>query len=261
MVIVNTCSVTATADQGARQAIRRIARENPQARIVATGCYATRCADEVAALPGCDPRRAQRREVRLHCWTRGPAANRRTTHDAIGTGDGPCGSPIAPGVAGRTAFTLRVQTGCEERCTYCIIPTTRGASRSLPSAHVVARGRTRRGVRLQGNRADGRPPGIVRPRSVPPVVLAASCCSRSIAIDARRHVPDQLARADGLPGGRSSISSRSSGRFEPHFHLPLQHASDRDAARDAAAVHARRLPPLVDDIARAAPARIDRQRT
>ena len=52
LVIVNTCSVTATADQGARQTIRRIARENPAAKIVATGCYATRCADEVAALPG-----------------------------------------------------------------------------------------------------------------------------------------------------------------------------------------------------------------
>jgi threonylcarbamoyladenosine tRNA methylthiotransferase MtaB len=51
LVVVNTCSVTATADQGARQAIRRIARENPRARIVATGCYATRCEAEVAALP------------------------------------------------------------------------------------------------------------------------------------------------------------------------------------------------------------------
>src|SRR5437762_11053587 len=51
VVIVNTCSVTATADQGARQTIRRIARENPDARIIATGCYATWCADEVAALP------------------------------------------------------------------------------------------------------------------------------------------------------------------------------------------------------------------
>src|SRR4051795_10770453 len=52
LVIVNTCSVTATADQGARQTIRRIARENPRAKIVATGCYATRCEGEVAALPG-----------------------------------------------------------------------------------------------------------------------------------------------------------------------------------------------------------------
>src|SRR2546430_10567886 len=51
LVIVNTCSVTATADQGARQTIRRVARENPSARIVVTGCYATRRPDEVAGLP------------------------------------------------------------------------------------------------------------------------------------------------------------------------------------------------------------------
>src|SRR5688500_12885987 len=52
IVVVNTCSVTASADQGARQTIRRIARMNPAAKIVATGCYATRCPDEVSDLPG-----------------------------------------------------------------------------------------------------------------------------------------------------------------------------------------------------------------
>ena len=52
IVVVNTCSVTASADQAARQAIRRIARINPAARIVVTGCYATRRPDEVAGLPG-----------------------------------------------------------------------------------------------------------------------------------------------------------------------------------------------------------------
>src|SRR5712692_2736879 len=51
LVVVNTCSVTATADQGARQTIRRVARDNPRARIVVTGCYATRRPNEVAALP------------------------------------------------------------------------------------------------------------------------------------------------------------------------------------------------------------------
>src|SRR5258708_28982534 len=51
LVVVNTCSVTATADQGARQTIRRIARDNPAARIVVTGCYATRRPDEVRDLP------------------------------------------------------------------------------------------------------------------------------------------------------------------------------------------------------------------
>src|SRR6187455_224636 len=52
VVIVNTCSVTASADQGARQTIRRIARQNPDARIVVTGCYASRRPGEISALPG-----------------------------------------------------------------------------------------------------------------------------------------------------------------------------------------------------------------
>ena len=59
LVVVNTCSVTATADQGARQTIRRIARDNPDVRIVVTGCYATRRPDELRELPNVDSRRLQ----------------------------------------------------------------------------------------------------------------------------------------------------------------------------------------------------------
>jgi threonylcarbamoyladenosine tRNA methylthiotransferase MtaB len=125
VVVVNTCSVTAAADQGARQTIRRIARENPAARIVATGCYATRCGDEVAALPGVV--RVVRNAEKLDL-----------VRALGGDGDGACGAPIEPGVAGRTAFTLRAQTGCEETCAYCIIPSTRGHSRSASLASLAA---------------------------------------------------------------------------------------------------------------------------
>ena len=125
VVIVNTCSVTASADQGARQTIRRIARENPGARILATGCYATRCANEVAALPGVSL-------VVPNGDKDAPAVVARLLNrdgETVNLEDGPCGRPV-PGLMGRTAWTLRVQTGCEEACSYCIIPTTRGASRS-----------------------------------------------------------------------------------------------------------------------------------
>ena len=112
LVVVNTCSVTATADQGARQTIRRIARENPHAKIVATGCYATRCGDEVAALPNVV--RVVRNDDKLAVMSSVAQAFR----PADMGGDGPCGAPIEPGIAGRTAFTIRAQTGCEERCAY-----------------------------------------------------------------------------------------------------------------------------------------------
>src|SRR5207249_5349864 len=110
LVIVNTCSVTATADQGARQTIRRIARDNPSARIVVTGCYATRRPDELAALPNVvrvipnddKPRllslltkataeRAEHEATMLPAFLAGSDA-------ALRDGDGPCGAPIEPGV-------------------------------------------------------------------------------------------------------------------------------------------------------------------
>ena len=126
-MIVNTCSVTASADQGARQTIRRVARANPGARIVVTGCYASRRPDELALLPNVVRVVPNDDKPRLIPLTRVPA----------GIGDGPCGAVIEPGVAGRTAFTLRVQTGCAEPCSYCIIPTTRGAPRSVPVEDVL----------------------------------------------------------------------------------------------------------------------------
>ena len=125
VVVVNTCSVTASADQSARQAIRRIARSNPGARIVVTGCYATRQPADVASLPNVVrviPNRAKASLV----------ADLFTTAERFGDGDGSCGARIEPGVAGRTAFTLRVQTGCAEECSYCIIPSTRGQPASVP---------------------------------------------------------------------------------------------------------------------------------
>src|SRR5262245_20671181 len=112
VVLVNTCSVTATADQGARQTIRRIARENPAARIVVTGSYATRRHDDIRDLPNVV--RVVTNDDKPRMLSLISVDQGLTTADRFGTGDGSCGGPIAPGVAGRTAFTLRVQTGCAE---------------------------------------------------------------------------------------------------------------------------------------------------
>ena len=143
LVVVNTCSVTASADQGARQTIRRVARANPHARIVVTGCYATRRPDEVRALPNVAAVVSNDDKPRLVQIVRGarPGSAQEaglSTAERFGDGDGGCGAAIEPGVAGRTAFTLRVQTGCAEPCAYCIIPTTRGVPRSVAPAAVLA---------------------------------------------------------------------------------------------------------------------------
>jgi threonylcarbamoyladenosine tRNA methylthiotransferase MtaB len=224
LVIVNTCSVTSTADQGARQTVRRIARENPHARVVVTGCYATRRPDEVAALPGVV--RVVRNDDKLRTIALLQDGGEFTTAQRFGEGDGGCGASIEPGIAGRTAFTLRVQTGCEERCTYCIIPTTRGAGRSLPVESVVREvGRIANagfkeialtGVHLGSYGRD------LHPRSSLIELLQAL---RAIDADVTYRV-SSLEPMD-CTSLLIDLMASSDGRFAPHFHLPLQHASDR----------------------------------
>jgi threonylcarbamoyladenosine tRNA methylthiotransferase MtaB len=129
VVVVNTCSVTASADQGARQTIRRIHRENPQARIVVTGCFASRAPADIGALPGISAVVPNTRKDTVAA----------IVLPMLGTGldDGPCGRLPGPGLMGRTAWTLRVQTGCDEACSYCIIPTTRGRGQSRSRGEVL----------------------------------------------------------------------------------------------------------------------------
>jgi threonylcarbamoyladenosine tRNA methylthiotransferase MtaB len=220
LVIVNTCSVTATADQGARQAIRRIARENPSARIVTTGCYATRRPEDLAHLPNVI--RVVRNDDK-HTFL---DTIEETTGVRFGGGDGPCGAPIEPGVAGRTAFTLRVQTGCEERCSYCIIPSTRGRGRSLAPAAVLEDIRrvcesgfkeiALTGVHL-GSYGRDLAPGTS--------LLALLQALEALSFDVTFRV-SSLEPMD-CTAEIVDLIARSGGRFAPHFHLPLQHASDR----------------------------------
>ena len=222
VVVVNTCSVTASADQGARQTIRRIARANPCVRVVVTGCYATRRPGEVAALPnvvrvvenaGKDALvDAVAEDIGL------------TTARRFGDGDGPCGNTLTPGTAGRTALTLRVQTGCEEACSYCIIPSTRGMSRSRPLEGVVRdvqravdagyKEIVMTGVHLGSYGLD-----------------LADATSLATLIRTLRDWPaDVLFRISSLEPMDCTAEIvemvASSRRLAPHFHLPLQHGSD-----------------------------------
>jgi threonylcarbamoyladenosine tRNA methylthiotransferase MtaB len=224
LVIVNTCSVTATADQGARQTIRRIARENPSARIVATGCYATRQPDDVAALPGVV--RLVRNDDKLRTIELLERSGEVTTAARFGEGDGACGAAIEPGVAGRTAFTLRVQTGCEERCSYCIIPSTRGSGRSLPIAQVVGEVRRVADAGFKEVALTGVHLGSYGRDLDPRVSLFELLCALGdLSADVTFRI-SSLEPMDCTPAIVDLVGT-SGGRFAPHFHLPLQHASDR----------------------------------
>ena len=222
IVVVNTCSVTASADQGARQVIRRIVRDNPTVRVVVTGCYATRCPSDVAALPNVAAvvRNGDKDAlVDLIAEDVGLPTSHR-----FGDGDGPCGATLAPGVAGRTAFTLRVQTGCDQRCSYCIIPKTRGAGRSTPLTHVMAtiahaidagyKEIVLTGVHLGSygrDLADGSSlTGLVRRLAT----WDADVLFRISSLEPMDCTPEIVDIAAGSP------------RIAPHFHLPLQHGVD-----------------------------------
>jgi len=216
VVVVNTCSVTATADQGARQTIRRIARDNPASRIIVTGCYATRCEEDLAALPNVVKVIRNRDKERLA----------DVLVERSMSGDGPCGAPIEPGIGGRTAFSLRVQTGCDEPCAYCIIPSTRGSGQSLPLHHVLQEV-TRiaesgfREIILTGVHLGSYGRDLPTPVGFVDLLRALERINADVVFRVSSLEPMDCSPAI------VDLIGRSGGRFAPHFHLPLQHASDR----------------------------------
>jgi threonylcarbamoyladenosine tRNA methylthiotransferase MtaB len=214
LVVVNTCSVTASADQGARQTIRRIVRSNPRVRVVVTGCYATRRPDELGELPNVTQviRNADKDNFV------------EQLHDLGGEGDGPCGQPLTPGVAGRTALTLRVQTGCEERCSYCIIPQTRGASRSRPLPLVIedidrAVAAGYREIAITGVHLGSYGRDLSDAPLLPALVRVLAEWKAEVLFRI-----SSLEPMDCTPAIVELVAG--SERLAPHFHLPLQHGSD-----------------------------------
>lgn len=121
LCVVNTCTVTAEGDSKSRQVVRRLARENPAAKIVVMGCYATRAPDEVRALPGVTEVLTDKREL--------PDLLGR-----FGVTDVPTG---LSGLGKRSRAYVKVQDGCMLRCSFCVIPHVRPNLQSRPLEHVV----------------------------------------------------------------------------------------------------------------------------
>jgi threonylcarbamoyladenosine tRNA methylthiotransferase MtaB len=169
IVVLNTCTVTASADQDARAAIRRIHRENPGCRIVVTGCYAQRAPEELATLPGVSQVIGNSHKHRLaeiaeigarisdfRLRTGSPARDFVPLLQLVGEGQGPTtevrshvfvsdifahtellAAPVFEAANERTRPNLKVQDGCDNRCSFCVIPYVRGQSRSLPLGEVL----------------------------------------------------------------------------------------------------------------------------
>jgi len=163
VVIVNTCTVTASADAQAREAIRKIHARNPAARVIATGCYAQRAPEELAALPGVSwvVGNSHKPEIpwlmdSMVAGAAGGAASGFVPANALGEENfsllqGPAkiltgnifeqrallAAPLIGGEGNHTRPVVKIQDGCNSRCAYCVIPFVRGRSRSLEPSQVI----------------------------------------------------------------------------------------------------------------------------
>jgi len=135
-IVVNTCAVTAEAVRQARQTIRRLKREQPDARIIVTGCAGQTEAKTFAAMPEVDRVVGNEEKFSTESWTTG---------EKVAVSDIMSVKTMRPhaidSIEGRTRAFVQVQNGCDHRCTFCIIPFGRGNSRSLAVEDVVAQAR------------------------------------------------------------------------------------------------------------------------
>src|SRR4051812_11836175 len=233
-IVINSCAVTNEAVAQARQSIRRLKRERPDARIVVTGCAAQTQAQMFADMVEVDRVVGNDEKMRIEAWRSARAAFASgfgvETSEKIAVADIMAVTEMAPHLlegfqSGLPRVFVQVQNGCDHRCTFCIIPFGRGNSRSVPMGAVVDQARrlvesgyremvltgvdaTSYGADLPGQPTLGylakvllkQVPGILRLR-----------LSSIDSIEADRHLWDLIADEP---------------RFMPHLHLSLQHGDD-----------------------------------
>ncbi len=255
VVILNTCTVTAAADAQARDAIRKIHSANPSTRIIVTGCYAQRAPEDIARLAGVSfvvgnshkpqiPRLVQQlpggpilSHTSLAILAAPPASSGHTASEAVPNHCAPIltgniselsdvlVAPVLGGEGNHTRPTLKIQDGCNSRCSFCVIPFVRGKSRSLPAPAVVCE--------IQRLADSGF-------REI--VLSGINLGTYGRDLSPRVEFLDLLRRIlEETPVQRLRISSiepldvtsdlidlfASTDRMASHFHMPLQSASDR----------------------------------
>jgi threonylcarbamoyladenosine tRNA methylthiotransferase MtaB len=234
-VIVNTCAVTAEAVRQARQAIRRLKRERPNARVVVTGCAAQTEPETFARMGEVDRVLGNADKLDRNAWVAARAELDRAppfgleAEEKVAVNDIMAVKETAPhlidGIEGRTRAFVQVQNGCDHRCTFCIIPYGRGNARSVPMGEVVAQVRrlTERGYRevvLTGvdlTSYGSNLPGTPKLGTLVRQVL--------------RHVPElarlRLSSIDSIEADRALIDAiADEARLMPHLHLSLQAGDD-----------------------------------
>jgi len=209
-VVINTCTVTNNADAEARKAVRRISRENPDVKIVVAGCSAAMRADEYAAMP----------EVYGVVPGQDPEAVVNALGDLLH--QEPIGRELRA-TAGRTRGWLKVQDGCDRRCSFCATRIARGQSRSRPAAELIAEAEI-----LSDAHAElvitGVHIGHYGIDFSPKETLS------SLMTELVRNVPSvrfRLGSIEATEIDETLVELMASGSgVAPHFHIPMQSGSD-----------------------------------
>lgn len=146
VVVVNTCTVTREATKASRTALRRAVRDHPDAKVVAIGCYAVSDPDEVAAIPGVDLVLGNDEKENFVAALAGSVSTAPLLQLRFGATTGlDTSRPMQDegSALPKVRANLKAQTGCDEWCTFCIIPTTRGPLRSMDEDELVGEARAR----------------------------------------------------------------------------------------------------------------------
>lgn len=133
-IIINTCAVTSEAERQARQAIRRARRENPDAKIIVTGCAAQVNPKSFAEMPEVNQIIGNDLKLKAETWSQ-PATERVVVNDIMSVKE--TARHMISGFESHARAFVQVQNGCDHRCTFCIIPFGRGNSRSVPMGEIA----------------------------------------------------------------------------------------------------------------------------
>ena len=224
LCVVNTCTVTGSGDADSRKAVRRARRRNPGATVVATGCYAQRRPGELAAS-GAHLVLGNNHKADLLQLVEGFLAGDQVPPSPVGPA--PVGRFLEiEGVVprGRTRGTLKIQDGCDEHCTYCIIPSVRGRGISRPAGEVIDQARKMveagyrelalTGVHTGSYGGDGR-----RKSTLVPLLKDLD------AIDGLERI--RLNSVEPAYVSEALVDhAATSAKFCRHFHIPLQSGDD-----------------------------------
>src|SRR5271166_495457 len=250
-VVINTCTVTAAADTQARDAIRKIHAANPLARIIVTGCYAQRAPEDLASLPGVSYVVGNSHKPQIPSLVLSIQSNSSMSSNSeflplsllkpAGTIAPPSAAPtlrgdifalsdvlVAPVLGGEgnhTRPTLKIQDGCNSRCSFCVIPYVRGKSRSLPAATVLSEIQRLADSGFREIVLSGINLGTYGRDLVPRVELL-DLLRRILSETSVQRL--RISSIEPLDVTLDLIELfASTNRIAPHFHMPLQSASNR----------------------------------